>query len=50
MEKSRVTGTMPTLKYKYRLGTLLMSKPVPKIYINHAVYYTGKVPKDQNYL
>jgi len=50
MEKSRVKGKTPTLKSKYRLGTLWMSKPVPKIYINHVVYYTGKVPKDQNYL
>ena len=52
MEKSRVKGKTPTLKSKYRLGTLRMSKfkPVPEIYISHVVYYTDKVPKDQNYL
>ena len=33
MEKSRVKGKTPTLKSKYRLGTLRMSKPVPEIYI-----------------
>ena len=50
MEKSRVKGKTPTLKSKYRLGTLRMSKPVPEIYINHVVCYTGKVSKDQHYL
>jgi hypothetical protein len=50
MEKSRAKGKTPILKSKYRLGTLWMSKPVLEIYINHVVYYTGKVPKDQNYL
>ena len=33
MEKSRIKGKTPTLKSKYRLGTLRMSKPVPEIYI-----------------
>ena len=50
MEKSTVKGKTPTLKSKYRLDTLCMSKPVTEIYINHVVYYTGKVSKDQNYL
>ena len=49
MEKSRVKGKAPTLKSKYRFGTLWMSKPVPKIDINHVVYYTGKVPMNQQY-
>ena len=42
MEKSRVKGNTPTLKSKYSLGTLRMSKPVPEIYINQVVCYTGK--------
>jgi hypothetical protein len=42
MEKSRVKGKTPTLKSKYSLGTLRMSKPVSEIYINQVVRYTGK--------
>ena len=42
MEKSRVKGKTSTLKSKYSLGTLRMSKHVPEIYINQIVCYTGK--------